>query len=310
MQDAAILIEPHDHHFSAPQSGVEDYTRVKRAIEFISTYWREQPPLEEIADAVGLSADELSALFRRWSGLTPKSFIQALTLDYTRGLLRDGQSVLDTAYAAGLSGPARLHDLYVTHEAMSPGDFKSGGEGLKLVYGYHPSPFGEAIVVAAPLGLAAIGWVIDDNGAGIDTNEGGSTYGRTGALADMQRRWPKAKMTENAAETNPFARRVFDPSCWRQDIPLRVYLIGSDFEVRVWESLLRIPLGCAQTYSGIATQIGRPKAARAVGAAIGRNPVSFVVPCHRVIGKTGKLTGYHWGLTRKRAILGWEAGHR
>jgi AraC family transcriptional regulator, regulatory protein of adaptative response / methylated-DNA-[protein]-cysteine methyltransferase len=242
---------------------------------------------------------DLHALFRHWCGLTPKAFVQALTLDYTRNLLRGGMSVLDTAYAAGLSGPGRLHDLYVAHEAMSPGDFKTGGMGLTLSYGFHASPFGEALIVAAPLGLAGLGWV--DEAAD-------PARGRAAALADMQRRWPNARLTEAPSETQSYARRVFEPALWRRDRPLRVVLIGTDFEVRVWETLLRIPLGRLETYSGVARHIGKPKAARAVGAAVGRNPVSFVVPCHRVVGSTGKLTGYHWGLTRKRAILGWEAG--
>ena len=304
MPNAALAAAPRFSPMPAALAAPDDYALVKRAIEYISTHWREQPPLQDIADALALPPDELSALFRRWAGLTPKAFVQALTLDYTRGLLRDGQSVLDTAYAAGLSGPGRLHDLFVTHEAMSPGDFKSGGAGLTLSYGFHPSPFGEAIVVAAPLGLAAIGWVDAEIAAGA------ARYGagRAGALADMRRRWPKARLVEDQAQTHALAARVFDPACWSREAPLRVVLIGSDFEIRVWESLLKIPLGQAQSYGGIARQIGQPKAARAVGAAVGRNPISFVVPCHRVVGAGGALTGYHWGLTRKRAILGWEAG--
>ena len=304
MPNAALATAPRLDPMPAAPAAQDDYALVKRAIEYISTYWREQPPLQDIADALALSPDELSALFRRWSGLTPKAFVQALTLDYTRGLLRAGQSVLDTAYAAGLSGPGRLHDLYVTHEAMSPGDFKSGGEGLTLSYGFHPSPFGEAIVVVAPLGLAAIGWVDEELAAGA------ARYGagRAGALADMQRRWPKARLVEARAQTQGVAARVFDPARWSRNTPLRVVLIGSDFEIRVWESLLKIPLGQAQSYGAIAQRIGQPKASRAVGAAVGRNPISFVVPCHRVVGAGGALTGYHWGLTRKRAILGWEAG--
>ena len=313
MQSAATLSSPQDSRALArilkPQDAVVgDYATVRRAIEFITTYWREQPPLEDIAAEMGLSADEMHGLFRRWAGITPKAFVQALTLDYTRGLLRDGVSVLDTAYAAGLSGPGRLHDLYVTHEAMSPGDYKSGGAGLVLTYGFHASPFGEALVVVAPRGLAALGWVDDKLAPGRADGDGKPAGGRAGALADMQWRWPKARLVENAAETAVYAQRAFTPDEWQKDRPLRVVLIGSDFEIRVWESLLHIPLGGAQTYGGIARSIGQPKAARAVGAAVGRNPVSFVVPCHRVVGASGSLTGYHWGLTRKRAILGWEAG--
>jgi AraC family transcriptional regulator of adaptative response/methylated-DNA-[protein]-cysteine methyltransferase len=237
---------------------------------------------------------ELHHLFRRWAGLTPKAFLQALTLDHARRLLRDSASVLDASYEVGLSGPGRLHDLFVTHEAMSPGEWKAGGEGLTLTYGFHPSPFGMAVVMATPRGLC--GLALADSGE------------EQAALADMQRRWPKARYVEDASVTAPLARRIFDPQTWRADRPLRVVLIGTDFEIRVWETLLKIPMGRFSTYSDIAAKVCSTKAARAVGAAVGKNPICFVVPCHRVIGKSGDLTGYHWGLTRKRAMLGWEAG--
>ena len=271
-----------------------DYERIRRIVAFISERWREQPSLEDIAAHVGLSTTHVHHLFRRWCGLSPKAFLQAITLDNAKALLADSASVLDTTYELGLSGPARLHDLFVTHEAMTPGDYKAGGAGLTLRVGYHPSPFGEAILVATERGLAGLGFV-----------DGGD---RAAALADMQRRWPKAAYVEDEAATAPLARRIFDPLSWRAEQPLRVVLIGTDFEVRVWQTLLRVPLGRATTYSDIASRIGKPSASRAVGAAVGKNPISFVVPCHRVLGRSGALTGYHWGLTRKQAILGWEAG--
>jgi AraC family transcriptional regulator, regulatory protein of adaptative response / methylated-DNA-[protein]-cysteine methyltransferase len=271
-----------------------DYERIRRIVAFISERWREQPSLEDIAAHVGLSTTHVHHLFRRWCGLSPKAFLQAITLDNAKALLADSASVLDTTYELGLSGPARLHDLFVTHEAMTPGDYKAGGAGLTLRVGYHPSPFGEAILVATERGLAGLGFV-----DGAD---------RAAALADMQRRWPKAAYVEDEAATAPLARRIFDPLSWRAEQPLRVVLIGTDFEVRVWQTLLRVPLGRATTYSDIASRIGKPSASRAVGAAVGKNPISFVVPCHRVLGRSGALTGYHWGLTRKQAMLGWEQG--
>lgn len=286
----------------------EDYDRVRQAIEFVSGAWRTQPSIEEIAGHVGLSPSHLTALFRRWAGITPKQFLQALTVDHARALLRDSASVLDASLEVGLSGPGRLHDLFVAHEAMSPGEYGSGGRGLTLSYGFHDSPFGEVVAIATPRGLAALGWVDDKPEPGRASDTGKSAGGREGALADMARRWPNALFVRDDAATAPYAGQAFDPGAWRADQPLRVVLIGSDFEIRVWETLLKIPMGSAATYSAIAQRIGKPRAARAVGAAVGRNPISFVVPCHRVLGANGALTGYHWGLTRKRAIIGWEAG--
>jgi AraC family transcriptional regulator of adaptative response/methylated-DNA-[protein]-cysteine methyltransferase len=278
---------------TAPTTGPTDYELVRRAIAYITEHRKAQPEVEAIASAAGLTSDDLHHRFRRWAGLTPKSFLQALTLDHARQLLRDSASVLDASYEVGLSGPGRLHDLFVTHEAMSPGEWKAGGDGVTIRYGFHASPFGTALVMATPRGLAGLAFADAD--------------GHAAALADMCKRWPKAQYVEDTAATAPLARRVFDPTLWRPDQPLRVVLIGTDFEVRVWETLLRIPLGRASTYSDIARSLGRPQAARAVGGAVGRNPLSFVVPCHRVLGKSGALTGYHWGVSRKHAIIGWEA---
>jgi AraC family transcriptional regulator, regulatory protein of adaptative response / methylated-DNA-[protein]-cysteine methyltransferase len=271
-----------------------DYDVVRKAIGHIRGHWREQPEIEAIAEAAGVTPTELHHLFRRWAGLTPKAFLQALTLDGARKLLRDSASVLDATYEVGLSGPGRLHDLFVTHEAMSPGEWKTGGEGLTIYFGFHPSPFGSALVMATDRGLAGLAFA--DHGT------------ERAALADMKSRWPRASYVEDSARTAIVARRIFDPARWQPNEPLRVVLIGTDWEVRVWETLLQIPMGRLVTYSDIAGKIRAPKAARAVGAAVGKNPVSFVVPCHRVVGKSGELTGYHWGITRKRAMLGWEAG--
>jgi AraC family transcriptional regulator of adaptative response/methylated-DNA-[protein]-cysteine methyltransferase len=271
-----------------------DYDVVRRAIGHIRKHWREQPEIDAIAEAAGVTPTELHHLFRRWAGLTPKAFLQALTLDGARQLLRDSASVLDATYEVGLSGPGRLHDLFVTHEAMSPGEWKSGGDGLTVRFGFHPSPFGKALVMATERGLAGLAFA-----------EAGE---EEASLADMKRRWPKASYVADPGRTAPIAQRIFDPREWREDRPLRVVLIGTDWEVRVWEALLEIPMGKVATYSGIANKVCTPNAARAVGAAVGKNPVSFVVPCHRVIGKAGALTGYHWGITRKQAMLGWEAG--
>jgi AraC family transcriptional regulator of adaptative response/methylated-DNA-[protein]-cysteine methyltransferase len=271
-----------------------DYELVKHTLAFISENWRDQPSLETLADQAGLSPTHLQRLFTRWAGLSPKAFLQAVTLDHARGLLRDSASILDASYELGLSGPGRLHDLFVTHEGMSPGIYKAHGRGLNIQYGFHDCPFGRALILITSEGLAGLAFA--DHGK------------EKSALADMTSRWPEATYVENQQATAAYAKRIFESERWKPDQPLRIVFIGSDFEIRVWETILRIPFGKASTYSDIASHIGKPKAARAVGAAVGKNPISFVVPCHRVLEKSGGLGGYHWGLTRKRAILGWEAG--
>src|ERR1019366_7506441 len=251
-----------DHRLTKPgpqNAALRDYDSVRRAIAFISEHWRAQPTIESMADAAGVTPDELHHLFRRWAGLTPKAFMQALTLDHAKGLLRDSASVLDAALDSGLSGPGRLHDLFVTHEAMSPGEWKNGGAGMTLRFGFHPSPFGTAIVIASGRGLAGLAFA--------DPGE------ERASLADMQRRWPRATYLEDRAGTSALAQCIFDTKLWSPYHPLP---LGPDCEVLVWETLLKIPMGRAVSYSDIATRINSPKASRAVGAAVGKNPVSFV----------------------------------
>jgi AraC family transcriptional regulator of adaptative response/methylated-DNA-[protein]-cysteine methyltransferase len=273
-----------------------DYETVRQVIELITEDYRDQPSLETIAARLNQSPTQLQKTFTRWAGLSPKAFLQAVTLDHAKRLLRKEElPLLETALEVGLSGPSRLHDLFVTHEAMSPGEWKARGGGLTIRYGFHPSPFGIALVMVTDRGLAGLAFSdIGDEAA---------------CLEDMTCRWPNAEYVEDIKATVSYAERIFTPGRWTSDQPLRVVLIGTDFQVQVWESLLKIPFGKAVTYSDIASDIGRPTAMRAVGAAVGANPISFVVPCHRALGKSGALTGYHWGLTRKRAMLGWESAH-
>lgn len=271
-----------------------DYETVAKVISLISENYRDQPSLESLASRVGMEATALQKLFTRWAGLSPKAFLQAVTIDHARRLLAADLPLLDTALEVGLSGPSRLHDLFVTHEAMSPGELKAKGAGLVIKYGFHISPFGIALIMVTDRGLAGLAFC--DAGDEKD------------AFEDMASRWKFAAFEEDLSATTPYAGRIFDPAQWRNEHPLRVVLIGTDFQVSVWEALLQVPMGSALPYSNIAQSIGNPKASRAVGAAVGANPISFVVPCHRAMGKSGALTGYHWGLTRKRAMLGWEAG--
>ena len=270
-----------------------DYDLVSRAIRLISLDHREQPQLPDLAAALDTTPAHLTRVFREWAGLSPKAFLQAVTLDHAKRLLDAGTPLLDAAMEVGLSGPGRLHDLFVTHEAMSPGEWKRGGGGLLMRWGRHSSPFGTAVVVVTERGLA--GLAFDDDETGRD------------GFADLARRWPGATFVEDEEGTAPLARAAFARAPSPRE-PLRIVLIGTDFQVRVWERLLSVPRGQATTYGTIAREIGSPKASRAVGAAVGANPISFVVPCHRAMGASGALTGYHWGLTRKRAMLGWEAG--
>jgi AraC family transcriptional regulator of adaptative response/methylated-DNA-[protein]-cysteine methyltransferase len=274
-----------------------DYEQIRRAIGFLSQTWAEQPSLERLAQHLGLSPAHCQKLFKRWCGLSPKEFVQAIAVDRARSLLDGAASVLEAAYEVGLSGAGRLHDLFVSHEAMTPGDYKRRGEGLRMAYGFHPSPFGDALLIATERGLAGLAFVDEDKA---------QTHAEV--LAEMQGRWPRAQFVGEPERTAPFARQIFDPGTWSADRPVRLVMIGTDFEVRVWEALLRIPMGRAVSYQDIARHLGQPTAARAVGSAVGRNPISFVVPCHRVLRGDGSLGGYHWGLTRKRALIGWETG--
>lgn len=273
-----------------------DYESVKAAIAYLSETRAEDLDLAQFSRALGMSTRQLNDLFRRWCGLSPKSFAQAVALDHAKRLLKQNATVLETTHEVGLSSTSRLHDLFVTYQAMPPGIWRDGGQGLKMTWGVAPSPFGAAVMVMTAYGLAGIGFAEDgDVGSGFE---------------DLRRRWPDAGYTRDDGAAQKLAGRIFDPARWDPSQPVRVVMIGTDFEVRVWETLLRIPLGSAATYGAIAKSLGKPSAARAVGAAVGRNPISFVVPCHRVVGSSGALTGYHWGIARKRAILGWEQGVR
>lgn len=281
-------------HEPAFRESARDYERVRNNLSWLRAHWREQPSLELLAERNGMSSAHLQRLFMRWAGLSPKAFVQALTIDHARKLLRDSATILETAHEVGLSGPGRLHDLFVTHEAMTPGHYKAKGQGLTIRYGFHDCPFGRALLMMTDQGLCGLAFA--DPGA------------EQKVLLDMQSRWPAASYVNDTAVTGGSVSRIFDPRRWKAEQPLRLIFIGTDFETRIWQTLLKLPLGHATSYSDIAAHIGKAGASRSVGSAVGRNPISFVVPCHRVLAKSGGLGGYHWGLTRKQAILGWEAG--
>jgi len=269
-----------------------DYERVARAIGFIAARVRRQPRLADVAREMGLSPSHAQRVFSRWAGVSPKDFLSYLTHAHARALLEGEASVLDAAYATGLSGPGRLHDLTLKIEALSPGEIKREGEGVTLCYGTADSPFGPAVLVVTGRGLAGLAFA--DRG------------GEEAALADLARRWPKATLRRDVGTVSPLAARIFD----RGSGPLRLLVAGTPFQIQVWEALLRIPAGRAMSYGRLAAAIGAPRAVRAVASAVGRNPIAYLIPCHRVLRESGALGGYRWGLTRKRAMLAFEAARR
>jgi AraC family transcriptional regulator of adaptative response/methylated-DNA-[protein]-cysteine methyltransferase len=271
---------------------VSDYDRIAQAIQFIERNYRRQPTLDEVARSVYLSEFHFQRLFRRWVGISPKRFLQFLTVEHAKRRLEACRSVLDATYDAGLSSPGRLHDLFVTLEAMTPGEYKARGAGLRIAYGVHDSPFGPALLAVTERGLCALYFVSDGDAAA--------------AVDELRERWSAATLVEDAAATEPLARRIFSADGGDgQPIPLLVQ--GTNHQVRVWEALLRVPAGALVSYEQLAEAAGKPGAVRAVAGAVARNQISFLIPCHRVIRKTGAFGGYHWGAERKRAMLGWEA---
>ncbi len=272
---------------------LEDYSRIERAILFLEENYHRQPELREVAQSVHLSEFHFQRLFRRWAGISPKRFIQFLTLEHAKKLLGGSHSVLDATYDAGLSSPGRLHDLFVNIEAMTPGEFKAQGAGLRISYGFHPSPFGECLLAVTERGICGLGFI----GAG----------GRAQTLRDFQARWPEARWEQNARLTQSYISRIFGGEKQNGNRPITLVLQGTNFQVKVWEALLKIPMGSVIPYEDLATRVCSARAARAVGGAVGKNPVAFLIPCHRVIRKAGGIGGYHWGAARKKAMLAWEA---
>jgi AraC family transcriptional regulator of adaptative response/methylated-DNA-[protein]-cysteine methyltransferase len=272
-----------------------EYRRIEKAIHFLEKNFRRQPDLKEVARQVGLSEYHFHRLFSRWAGVSPKRFLQFLTADYARRLLRESANVLDAAHETGLTGPGRLHDLIVNVYAMTPGELKEEGAGLTIRFGVHPSPFGDCLVAVTDRGICAVSFLSVERGRE--------------AREKLETRWSRATFRKSQAGTKDVANRIFGPSRWKNGSPLSVIVRGTNFQVKVWEALVRIPPGCAVSYEQVATRIGAPAGARPVGSAVARNPVAFLIPCHRVIRKTGDFGEYGSGSARKKAILAWEAAH-
>lgn len=275
---------------------MNDYERVASVIRFIDRHHTDQPALNALAGAAGLSPFHFHRLFSAWAGVTPKDFLQCLTLEHVKQLLRDGDNVFDAAINAGLSGPGRLHDLCVTLEAASPGEMKTGGAGIQIDFGFADTPFGEALIAESKRGISHLTFV---NGEG-----------RTAARERLALEWPNAKLNRNDSRIAELATTIFINGGSTSRRPLSTFVRGTPFQVRVWRALLRIPSGSLTTYGRLADAIGQSKAARAVGSAVGANPISFIIPCHRVIRETGALGNYGGGRIRKQVMVGWELSPR
>ncbi len=271
----------------------EDYRRVEKAIQFIENHFRSQPTLDQIAASVSLSRYHFDRLFKRWAGISPIQFLQFLTLDYAKRKLAQSQNLLDVSLGAGLSGPSRLHDLFVTFEAMTPGEFKRRAAGLAISYGFGATPFGQCLLAATDRGICYLGFV-----------EGGA---RSEVLNQLIQTWPGSVFREDSAGIGAIVKRLFDLDGRQDARPFHLQLKGTNFQVNVWKALLTIPQGWVVSYGDVAAHLGAPSAFRAVANAVAVNPVAYLIPCHRVIAKSGKLHRYRWGSARKKALIGWEA---
>ncbi|MFN8495305.1 MAG: methylated-DNA--[protein]-cysteine S-methyltransferase [Caldilineaceae bacterium] len=271
-----------------------DYQRIAEAIHYLEANFREQPELDDLAAHLGLSPFHLQRLFTRWAGISPKRFVQFLTAEYAKQLLVNAHSILDVAYEAGLSSPSRLHDLLIATEAVTPGEYKNKGEGLQINYGRHATPFGDCLLAATERGICLLTF--------LDAETDWNT-----AVGELQAHWQEATLVENAQQTQSLVEQIFPSQPTSERRTVHLLLRGTNFQIKVWDALLKIPPGSVASYEDVAQLIGQPGAARAVGGAVGANHIAYLIPCHRVIRKSGVIQDYRWGPTRKKAILGWEA---
>ncbi len=271
------------------------YERIAKAIEFISENITAQPTLEEIAEKVNLSPFHFQRIFTEWAGVSPKKFLQFLTADYLKAKIKSTATLIEAAEIAGLSSQSRVYDLFTGIEAVTPQEFKSGGKGLHISYAYHQTPFGECFLAVTERGICGMAFTDEQT--------------KKEDLATFKKKWFFATIQENASITYPYIERIFMPHLSSLD-KLHLLVQGTNFQLKVWEALLTIPQGSLTTYQQIAESIGKDKAVRAVGTAVGNNPIAYLIPCHRVIRKEGKLGEYHWGSIRKKAIVGWEAAKK
>jgi AraC family transcriptional regulator of adaptative response/methylated-DNA-[protein]-cysteine methyltransferase len=272
---------------------VTDYSRIEKAIRYLDRERAAAPSLADVAAYVGLSESHFQRMFTRWAGISPKRFVQYRTAEVVKRLLRERRPVLEATYEAGLSGPGRLHDLVVNAEAVTPGELQRGGLGVTVRYGFHPTPFGECLIAVTPRGVCHLAFV--------------EPVSRREALARLEHDWPLAQLIPDQDATRAAAGKAFPPPGSSAQPSLALHVKGTNFQLKVWKALLEIPVGDVTTYGAIATKLGDPKASRAVGSAVGANPVSYLIPCHRVIRASGELGGYAWGIERKKVMLRREA---
>jgi AraC family transcriptional regulator of adaptative response/methylated-DNA-[protein]-cysteine methyltransferase len=270
-----------------------DYVRIERAIRYLDRERAAAPSLKDVAEHVGLSESHFQRMFTRWAGISPKRFVQHRTAEVVKQLLRERRPVLEATYEAGLSGPGRLHDLIVNAEAVTPGELQRGGLGITVRYGFHPTPFGECVIAVTPRGICHLAFV--------------APMTRKDAMARLEHDWPLAQLVPDQDATRAAAAKAFPPPGSTKVPSLSLHVKGTNFQLKVWRALLEIPAGEVTTYGAIATKVGDPKASRAVGTAVGSNPVSYLIPCHRVIRASGELGGYAWGVERKKVMLRREA---
>lgn len=270
-----------------------DYKRIEKAIQFIEANFQSRPTLDQIAESVFLSKYHFDRLFKRWAGISPIQFMQYLTLDYSKQKLAESRNLLDTSLDAGLSGPGRLHDLFVTFEGMTPGEYKKQGAGLEISHSFTDSPFGDCLIALTHRGICHLGFVKEES--------------RSDALDQLFASWPGAVFKDNPKPVSSIVKRIFEKGQTTKMRPFNLHLKGTNFQINVWKALLNIPEGWVVSYQDVAAYIGRPKAVRAVANALAINPVAFLIPCHRVIAKSGNIHQYRWGAARKKAIFGWEA---
>jgi AraC family transcriptional regulator of adaptative response/methylated-DNA-[protein]-cysteine methyltransferase len=268
-----------------------DYQRIEKAIRYLEGNFRQQPPLAEVAAHVGLSEFHFQRLFQRWAGISPKRFLQCLTAGYAEQILKESPSLLDAAYAAGLSSPSRLHGLFVNLHAVTPAEWRAGGSGVTIRYGLHDTPFGRCLLALTDKGICHLSFVDGDTGPVLDV---------------LRAQWPGAQLQPDAAGTHAVAARLFSRTP-DAGAPLHLWVRGTNFQVKVWEALLRIPAGALVSYGDVAAALGTPQASRAVGSAVANNHIAYLIPCHRVIRQTGVIGDYRWGGTRKKAMLAWES---